>query len=121
MWCHVNNVHVTLFALPQGRAKGAVGQLQPGGDRPDLLIWGPNDEEPTIVEFESRIREARRNTVSSPHGIPDLWKWSEFTELESDDLSGNFAADLGFVVFLLSRSDHDTILKVRDLLQAKEG
>lgn len=106
------------------RAKGEVGRLQPGGDRPDLLIFAPHRDDPTIVEFTSRIREARRSTVSSSQGILDPRREPDFHELLSDDPDDplvNHAADLGLVVFLLARADHSTIRKVRDLLQAENN
>lgn len=103
------------------RARGEVGSLQPGGARHDLMIFAPYSDAPTSVEFTSRIREARRSTVSSPRGVSDPRRGSDFHELLSDDSSVSHAADLGFVVFLLARADHSTIRKVRDLLQAEEN
>lgn len=103
------------------RARGEVGRLQPGGDRPDLLIFAPHSDDPTIVEFQSRIREARRSTVSSPRGVSDPRREPDFHEPLSDDPSVSHAADLGLVVSLLARADHSTIRKVRDLLQAEDN
>lgn len=103
------------------RVKGAVGRLQPGGDRPDLLIFPPYRDDPTIVEFTSRIREARRSTASSSGGVSDPRREPDFHERLSDDSSVSHAADLGHVVFLLARADHSTIRKVRDLLQAEDN
>src|SRR4051794_36452633 len=40
-------------------AEGAVEQVMPGGDRPDLVVFPPGRDEPEFVEFKSRIREAR--------------------------------------------------------------
>lgn len=103
------------------RANGAVGRLQPGGDRPDLLIFAPHEDDPTIVEFSSRIREARRSAASSSWGVLDPRRERDFPELLSDDPSVSHAADLGLVVLLLARADHSTIRKVRDLLQAEDA
>lgn len=98
-------------------ANGAVGLLQPGGDRPDLILMDPRTNEPVLVEFTSRIREARRSTVSSPRGVADQQKDLEFLKPVNESLSANHAADLGFVVSLLARADASTIRKVRDWLQ----
>jgi transcriptional regulator with XRE-family HTH domain len=45
------------------RADGAVEEVTPGGDRPDLVMVDPLNGETYVVEFKSRIREARRNGV----------------------------------------------------------
>lgn len=102
-------------------ANGEVGLLQPGGDRPDLILMDPLDDEPVLVEFKSRIREARRSTVSSPRGVADQQKDLDFLKPDHAGPSASRAADLGFVVSLLARADDSTIRKVRDLLQNEVG
>lgn len=101
-------------------AEGEVGRLQPGGDRPDLILWDPRYGEPVIVEFKSRIREAGRSTVSS-RGVADQQKDLDFPDPVNEGSSASRAADLGFVVSLLARADDSTIRKVRTLLQNEVG
>lgn len=102
-------------------ANGAVGLLQPGGERPDLILMDPFDDEPVLVEFKSRIREARRSRVNSSRGVADRQKDLDFLEPVHEDPSASRAADLGFVVSLLVRADDSTIRKVRDWLQNEVG
>jgi transcriptional regulator with XRE-family HTH domain len=99
-------------------AEGEVGRLQPGGDRPDLIVLDPLSDEPVVVEFRSRIREARRRALGAP---PDLAHWQDdpdFQESVHESPSASRAAQLGFVVSLLARADDSTLQKVHDLLIA---
>lgn len=100
------------------QVEGAVGRLQPGGDRPDLFVLDPRSGDPVIVEFSSRIREARGNRhVPSSETL----KQEDGLASESLDPSANRATDLGHVVTLLARADARTIRKVQDLLQRELG
>ena len=47
-------------------AKGEVEKVMLGGDRPDLLVIDPLDDDVVVVEFKSHIREARRSAPNSP-------------------------------------------------------
>ena len=47
-------------------AEGEVERISPQGYRQDLLIFDPLNGEPVIVEFTSRIREARRRALGGP-------------------------------------------------------
>ncbi|MGY1635442.1 helix-turn-helix transcriptional regulator [Geodermatophilus sp. SYSU D00742] len=92
-------------------ANGAVEQISPQGYRQDLIVFDPlhgEDGEPTIVEFTSRIREARRRALGGP---PD--------EEDRDDDSAGRAAEVGAIVFLLTRADDGTLRKIRQLLEAR--
>lgn len=94
-------------------ADGEVEKMMPGGDRPDLLVLDPLDGEPVVVEFKSRIREARRSALGGP---PD--------ETESDPDADHWkgrAAELGVVVSLLTQVDDKTLRKVRELLEGEVG
>ncbi|KQQ98421.1 hypothetical protein ASF72_18435 [Arthrobacter sp. Leaf141] len=102
-------------------ADGAVGYLQPGGDRPDLILMDPLNDEPVLVEFKSRIREARRSRVSSPRGAAGRPKGLDFLRSVHEAPSASRAADLGFVVSLLVRADDRTVREVRDWLQNELG
>ncbi|KRF04338.1 hypothetical protein ASH00_14640 [Arthrobacter sp. Soil782] len=101
-------------------ADGEVGRLQPGGDRPDLILLDPSDDEPVLVEFTSRIREARRTTISSSRRAIDAQE-SDPSRQAREGLSTSRVADLGFVVSLLVRADDSTIRRVRELLQDELG
>lgn len=102
-------------------ADGEVGRLQPGGDRPDLILLDPLDDEPVVVEFKSRIREAGRSTVSSSRSEADQQEDLDFLKKVHEGLSASRAANLGLVVSLLARADDSTIRKVRDWLHNEVG
>jgi transcriptional regulator with XRE-family HTH domain len=98
------------------QADGAVGSLQPAGDRQDLIFLPPCSDEPVTVKFKSRIREAGRNAVSS---APEEASRQKNLDQESVTAhpSTSHAAALGVVVSLLARADETTLLRVRDMLQ----
>ncbi|MGW0666325.1 helix-turn-helix domain-containing protein [Streptomyces sp. NPDC002746] len=94
-------------------AVGAVEEISPQGYRQDLLVFDPgdgDDGDPTVVEFTSRIREARRSVLG---GLPD--DDSQQTAYERPATSR--AAELGMVVSLLTRADDATLRKVRKFLE----
>ncbi|WP_310112482.1 helix-turn-helix domain-containing protein [Pseudarthrobacter oxydans] len=102
-------------------ANGAVGLLQPGGERPDLILMDPRNDEPVLVEFMSRIREARRSTTRSARdGAGQVSKMGFLTSV-FDAPAVSHAADLGFVVTLLAHADPGTVRKVREWLQDELG
>lgn len=104
------------------RAYGAdaeIEEVMPSGDRPDLVVIDPLDGDAVIVEFKSRIREARRNALGGPPEQDD----------EPGDLdlqvhgrpSASRARELGLVVSLLTRADDITLRKIRGLLEDEIG
>lgn len=121
-----------LRLIEAGRRTPALGQMQhflslygadaeiervmPGGDQPDLIMLDPLKQEPIIVEFKSRIREARRSSLGGP---------SEGGEAASqrgpdqDEPSVRRSAEIGAVVSLLTQADDSTIRRVRKLLEAE--
>lgn len=99
------------------RVKGEIGSIQPGGDRPDLIFFHPLSDNPVIVEFKSRIREAGRRTVGPASDLADRQKNPDEQRLALEHPSAERATELGLVVLLLARADDGTIRKVRDLLQ----
>lgn len=99
--------------------RGEVGRLQPGGDRPDLILFPPHDDEPITVDFASRIREARRRGI-------DLASEAEMRRAavrsaEADPPSENRAVELGLIVSLLASADDQTLGEVYDLLDRNAG
>ncbi len=101
-------------------ADGEVEGLMPGGDRPDLVVIDPYDLEPVIVEFKSRIREARRSEPGDRSSMFDK-EWS-FGDSEYDSgPSPDRAVELGLVVSLLARADIGTLRTVRELLEVEVG
>jgi transcriptional regulator with XRE-family HTH domain len=102
-------------------ADAAVEQVMPGGERPDLLVLDPLNDEPVIVEFKSRIREARR---SAPGGPPKEEDWPKDLDHQmrvQDSLSASRAKELGLVVSLLTRAGDSTLRKIRELLEDEIG
>lgn len=105
-------------------ADGEVEKVMPGGDRPDLVVFDPlhgDDGDPVIVEFKSRIREARRSALGGP---PDEEDWQK--DLDSQrwvygSPSASRASELGVVVSLLTRADDSTLRKIRDMLEREVG
>ncbi|MEU6756389.1 helix-turn-helix transcriptional regulator [Streptomyces sp. NPDC046685] len=98
-------------------AVGAVEEISPDGYRQDLLVFDPlygDDGDPVIVEFTSRIREARRSALG---GLPDDDEDSRQTAYERPTASR--AAELGMVVSLLARADDATLRKIRKLLEER--
>ncbi|MEJ7788096.1 MAG: helix-turn-helix transcriptional regulator [Solirubrobacteraceae bacterium] len=87
-------------------ADGEVEKLSSEGYRQDLIVLDPLDGEPVVVEFTSRIREARRKALGGPPDADDEPSQSE-----------GRAAEIGRVVLLLAQADDDTLRKVRELLE----
>ncbi len=101
-------------------ADGEVEGLMPGGDRPDLVVIDPYDFQPVIVEFKSRIREARRSEPEDRNSVFDK-EWN-LGDLECDGgLSPDRAVELGLVVSLLARADIGTLRRVHELLEGEVG
>lgn len=97
-------------------ATGDVERITPDGYRQDLLIFDPlqgDDGDPYLIEFKSRIREARRRALGGP---PDEEDADELDQ-ESAQPSAKRAAELGAVVSLLTRADDALLQKVRQLLE----
>jgi len=101
-------------------ANGVVKRISPAGYRQDLLVFDPldgDDGDPVIVEFTSRIREARRRALGGP---PDEEDWQQDLDQRKrhyDRPSASRAAELGVVVSLLTRADDSTIRKIREMLE----
>ncbi|MEU8118122.1 helix-turn-helix transcriptional regulator [Spirillospora sp. NPDC049024] len=96
-------------------AKGAVEQISPQGYRQDLLVFDPLDGDhgdPVIIEFTSRIREARRRALGAPPDEDEDWEQADY-----EGPTESRATELGLVVSLLTRADDSTLLKVRKLLE----
>ncbi|WP_454295877.1 helix-turn-helix transcriptional regulator [Salana multivorans] len=96
-------------------AEGVVGEVSPQGYRQDLAVMDPrldDQDGPVLVEFTSRIREARRTELG---GSPD----------EVDDMTPerypypdvNRSTQLGLIVSLLVRASDHTLSSVRTLLE----
>ena len=97
------------------RADGDVGRLQPGGDRPDLLIFDMYNKEPVVVEFKSRIREARRSEARSAEMEASLSGQWDYPEPMEDD----YSKDLRAAINLLLTAEHEVVIKVRKFLQSE--
>ena len=99
-------------------AEGEVERISPQGYRQDLLVFDPltgDDGDPVIVEFTSRIREARRRALGGPADRED---WQQATYERPTERR---AAEIGLVVSLLTRADANTLRQVRELLEDKVG
>lgn len=97
-------------------ADGEVETVMPGGDRPDFIVLDPLNGDPVIVEFKSRIREARRSTPRTPLSVgsttdPDQEAWL------ASHPSPSRAAEIGVVVSLLAQADDSTIREIREILE----
>lgn len=103
------------------KAEAAVERVMPGGDRPDLLVIDPLNGEPVIVEFKSRIREARRSALGGAPDEVELDQDPPRLNCLDDRPSARRAAQLGLVVSLLSRADDDTLRKIREMLDDEVG
>jgi transcriptional regulator with XRE-family HTH domain len=97
-------------------ADGEVERISPQGYRQDLVVLDPLNGEPVIVEFKSRIREARRRALGAP---ADEEKDREQATYERPTQSR--AAEIGLVVSLLTRADYNTLRKVRKVLEDNVG
>lgn len=102
-------------------AEAAVEAVMPGGDRPDLLVIDPLNGEPVIVEFKSRIREARRSALGASPDEADLQKDPRSPAGPEGRPSARRAAQLGLVLSLLARADDDTVSKIREILEDEVG
>ena len=102
------------------RADGAVGKLQPGGDTPDLIVLDPLNGEPVIVEFKSRIREARRISVRPRRSQAGRGGVNLPAQLGAGDAVDR-AVELGIVVSLLTQADDSMVREIRKLLEAHVG
>lgn len=98
-------------------AEGAVESVQPDGSVADLIVMNPGTGEPWIVEFRSRIREARRRGRRDAGSRSARRQDAQPPELADD----RHAAELGAVVALLTRAGSDTLRKVRELLEGELG
>lgn len=99
-------------------ADGEVEQVMPGGDRPDFIVLDPLNGEPVIVEFKSRIREARRSAPQTPPGIVGSRNDLDQETWVDGSPSASRAAELGVVVSLLTRADDSTLREIRQILEA---
>ena len=97
--------------------EGEVGRLQPGGDRPDLILFAPQADGPTTIDFASRIRGARRRVPTPSRSGVDIGNDEEGTA--STSLSKERAGELGLIVSLLVSADDPTLGEIRDLLERR--
>ena len=97
-------------------AEGEVERIWPQGYRQDLIILDPLNGDPVIVEFTSRIREARRRALGGPADEDEDWQGATY-----DRPAESRAAEIGRVVSLLTRADDNTLRKVRKLLEDRVG
>src|SRR4051794_22993301 len=91
-------------------AEAEVEKISPQGYRQDLIVLDPVHGDPVIVEFTSRVREARRRAL----GDGDEDRLGATHELPDESR----AAELGLVVSLLTHADNNTVRRVRRLLEA---
>lgn len=97
-------------------AEGEVEWISPEGHRQDLVIIDPLDGDPVVVEFKSRIREARRKALGGPADEDDERQHATY-----ERPTGGRAAEIGVVVSLLTRADDNTLRTIRKLLEDKVG
>ena len=103
-------------------ANAEVERVQPGGDQPDLIVIDPLNDEPVLVEFTSRIREARRIALGGPPDEVDGQEdQDEPKRWAHGRKSATRAAELGVVVSLLTRADDGTLRKIREMLEEELG
>jgi transcriptional regulator with XRE-family HTH domain len=103
-------------------ANGNVERISPDGYRQDLLVFDPlhgDDGDPVIIEFTSRIREARRRALGGPPDKEDSQQVLVQQKRFYDRPSTRRAAELGVVVSLLTRASDSTIRKIREMLDAE--
>lgn len=92
------------------QADGAVETIQPGGDKPDLLLRPFPQEDPLIIQFASRIRETRQ--ISSP-------RVRDKSANDRKTYSRTRAERIGDIVTLLVEVDVDTLERVHEYLHSK--
>src|SRR4051794_38552314 len=100
-------------------AQGEVETISREGYRQDLAVFDPLDDDgepPIVVEFTSRIREARRRALGGPADEDENWQ-----EATDERPAESRAAEIGLVVSLLTRADDNTLRKVRGLLEDEVG
>lgn len=97
------------------QAEGDVMKLHPNGTRPDLLISDMYNKEPVVVEFKSRIREARRSEARSAEMEASLSGQWDYPESMEDD----YSKDLRAAINLLLTAEHAAVIKVRKFLQSE--
>jgi len=97
-------------------AEGAVEATQPDGSRVDFAVFDPPGDDPLFIEFNSRIREARRSGHEEQGAVPG-WDDEDDDEWFGEGLSDGRAAEIGLIVTLLTRAEHDTLRKIRKLLE----
>lgn len=103
-------------------ANAEVEHVQPGGDQPDLIVIDPLNDEPVLVEFTSRIREARRIALGGPSDEEDGQEDQDKPTRRSHGRpSASRAAELGMVVSLLTQADEGTLRKIREMLEEELG
>jgi hypothetical protein len=103
-------------------ANAAVERVQPGGDQPDLIIIDPLNDEPVLVEFRSRIREARRIALGGPPDEADGQEDPDQPKRRAHGRpSASRAVELGVVVSLLTQADDSTLRKIRETLEEELG
>jgi transcriptional regulator with XRE-family HTH domain len=98
------------------RISGELGRLQPGGDRPDLILLPPHADEPVTVDFASRIREARRRGSAASANADT--RRDALRQSESNQPAEGRATELGYILLLLATADDGTLAKVYDILEA---
>ena len=96
-------------------AAGGVRVPQPGGPPADLIVYLRPDD-PILVMFRSRIREARGS--GRPHASGGTTRRSDEDRVQLID---DHPAQLGIVVSLLTQAGPDTLRRVRDLLEEELG
>lgn len=97
-------------------AEGAVERISPQGYRQDLVILDPITGDPQIVEFTSRIREARRRAIGGPAGVHEDGQHGT-----AERRAMGRATEIGLVVSLLTRADDDTLREIRRMLEDETG
>ncbi|MFJ5545373.1 helix-turn-helix domain-containing protein [Micromonospora chalcea] len=101
-------------------ADGEIEGVQPGGERPDLIVIDPLNDEPVVVEFISRIREARRIALDGPPDEVDgQVDPGQPKRRPHDRPSAIRAVELGMVVSLLTQADDSTLRKIREILEGE--
>lgn len=100
-------------------AEGEVERISPQGYRQDLLVFDPRsgaDSEPRIVEFKSRIREARQRAFGGPAD-----EGARRPQAAYQRPADSRAVEIGLVVSLLTQVDNNALRKVRKLLEDEVG